>query len=204
MIAITGLMRSGTSPLAQILHQSGVTMGTHQRFPMQNKWSHFEWEDAALSEPLCSEIDKPKDPDMPRRLIDEYVRVRKRFAKGGPWGVKTPFLLPYLGHLRDTCEEIDEPLAVVLTERKFDETIESLRRQLSHLSKFELGAVRTRMFKIQDVLAEYWQGASGNAEIFHIADTLGYPRKVAERLALLAGVDVDADLAIRGIRGRGL
>jgi hypothetical protein len=187
-----------------MLHQMNVCMGLYQRFPVQNEYAHFEWEDAALADALATEIIDPQGKGKPRRIIEEYVRTRKRLSGGKPWGVKTPFLLPFIGHLRDVCEEIDELLVLVLTERKFDETIESLRRQMSHLSKFDHGDVSPRVFKIQDVLAEHWDGVSGNAEIFHVGDTLGYPRKVAKRLALLAGIEADYDLATRGIRGRDL
>ena len=156
MLCITGLMRSGTSPLARFAHQMGVTMGTYMRFPLQNEWSHFEWEDAALADALVYEIANPGDPDRPREIIDEYVRVRQRAAKGKPWGVKTPFLLPYMGHLRDACREINEELEVALTERRYEDTVRSMRRQLDHLSEFERGGVLPVVMKIQKAISEHW------------------------------------------------
>jgi hypothetical protein len=201
---ITGLMRSGTSPLAQMAHQMGVTMGTYQRFPWHSEHAHFQWEDAALSEPLADFIVNPGDPDAPRRLIDSYVRIRQRKAKGKPWGVKTPFLLPFVEHLRDVCEEIDEKLTLVLTHREFSETITSIRRQLSHMSEFERGEVAPRVFGIQDELKGHWGAASKGAAIFPLENTLDHPREVAGKLAILAGVKADIDLAVIGIRGRDL
>ena len=93
-------------------------------------------------------------------------------------------------------------VVLILTDREFSETIESLRRQMSHLSEFERGGIAPRVFTIQDTLAEHWLEVSKNAEIFHVKNTLEYPRETAKRLAVLAGVDTDIDLATRGIRGR--
>ena len=186
------------------LHQMGVTMGTYQRFPAHNEWSHFEWEDAVLSEPLCEAIARSESGGDPHGLIDSYVRIRARRAAGKPWGVKTPFLLPFLDSLRTACSGAGEKLTIVLTERDYKETVGSLRRQSSHLSEFDRGSVFPKMLKIQDVLAEHWTGASEDAEVFHLKDTLEYPRMAAKRLANLAGIEADLDKAIRGFRGRGL
>ncbi len=204
MIAITGLMRSGTSPLAMFAHQMGVTMGTYLRFPIQGDSGDFEWEDAALADPLVAEIAEPNDLDRPHRIIDDYVKHRKRVANGKPWGVKTPFLLPFLDHLKSACEEIDEPLVLVLTDRPYADTVRSLRRGMDHLSEYERGGVMPVVFGIQDSISRHWLDASKDAEVFHFSDTIGYPRMAAERLAKLAGVDADLDVAIRGFRGRGL
>lgn len=204
LIAVTGLMRSGTSPLAMFLHQMGVSMGTYQRFPTQNEWAHFEWEDASLADPLCSILMHPSDRDDPRRFIDSYVRRRARDANGKPWGVKTPFLLPFLDELREVCAEINEDLEIALTEREYGETIKSLRRQSSHLSEFERGGLMPTVFSIQEKLRDCWEAASEGSYLFHVDDTIKYPRMAAERLAKLAGVETDLDMAIRGFRGRGL
>ena len=204
MIAVSGIMRSGTSPLALILHHMGVSMGNYLRFPTPgNDASHFEWEDAALADQLVMEIPTNGDArhELPRRIIHDYVALRKRGAKGQPWGVKTPFLLPFVNELRAVCDELDEECVLVVTKRDPREAKASLRRQMGHLSVFERGGVRPRVFKIQDALVEHWDAAADGAEIFEIDETLGHPRKVARRLAALAGIEVDADAAIRGLRG---
>ena len=201
-MAISGIMRSGTSPLALMLHQMGVSMGSHQRFPAPgNEFSSFEWEDAALADQLVQEVLPSKDPTRPSRVIREYVAARKRGAKGKPWGVKTPFLLPFVAELRAACDEAGEDCVLVVTKRNPREARDSLRRQMSHLSVFERGGVRPHVFNLQDALEKCWDAASDGAEIFEIEETLGHPRKVARRLADLAGVKVDADAAIRGFRG---
>jgi len=202
MLAVSGLMRSGTSPLAMMLHQMGVTMGSHLRFPTPgNEFAHFEWEDAALADQLVQEIPVGKDKTRPGRVIREYVAARKRGAKGKPWGVKTPFLLPFVADLRAACDDIGEECVLVVTKRHPQAARDSLRQQMSHLSVFHSGGVRPRAFKIQDALEKHWAAAADGAEIFEIDETLGHPRKVARRLAELAGIKIDADVAIRGLRG---
>jgi len=201
MIAVTGLMRSGTSPLAMILHQMGVTMGAYMRFPLHNEKSHPEWEDADLAESLVMLIVKQHGSDAARRVIDRYVRRRIRVAKGKPWGVKTPFLLPFISDLRSVCEEMGEPFRLAVTHREYSQTITSLRRQVEHLSIYERGGVFPNLIKIQNVLAPYWSNAAEGADVYEFKDTRERPRDVARRLADLAGVDIDVDVAIRGIRG---
>ncbi len=197
-------MRSGTSPLAMFLHQMGVTMGTYMRFPTVNEWSHAEWEDVALSDPLCSMLVHPRETDNPRSLIESYVRVRSKAANGKPWGAKSPFMLPYMKSLRSVCEELDEPIEVALTDRDYRDTVRSLRRQSDHLSEFERGGIMPATFKLQETLRDSRDLVVEGAEIFHVDDTIKYPRMAAERLAKMAGVDADLDVAIRGFRGRGL
>jgi hypothetical protein len=203
-LIVTGLMRSGTSPLAMILHQAGVTMGVHMRFPTHNKLSHLEWEDAWLADSLLAEILHPREEGRVEADIESYVRTRARGANGKPWGVKTPFLLPFMGALKLACAEADEPLTVVVTNRDYDDTIKSIRRQSEHLSEFERGSVLPRVTGIQEKIAPFWAAACEGAEIFDFKDIQERPRNVAERLAKLAGIKADIDVSIRGIRGREL
>ena len=201
MIAVTGLMRSGTSPLAIMLHQMGVTMGTYLRFPLHNENAHFEWEDAELADPLLALILKPKEEDTPERVIDYYVRKRIHVMDGKPWGVKTPFLLPFLPELRSVCEDVDEPLSVAITQRDYKDTIGSIRKQVSHLSEFERGGVLPRLVKIQEQLAPYWKSAAEDSTVFDFKETQESPHTVAKRLADLVGIKPDIDVVVRGIRG---
>ena len=216
MIAVTGLMRSGTTPLAMMLHQSGVTMGVYQRFPLQNPASHFEWEDAALADALLrlivsngeeTEAAALVDSDtknVAREIIVRYVKQRMMLSGGKPWGVKTPFLLPFVHSLRLACEELDEPLTVLLTQREYDQTVESIRRQVRHLDDEMVEVSFVRLTGIQERLASHWYEASEDAEIFDFKETRERPRDVATRLAELAGVSIDVYVATRGIRAGGM
>ena len=201
VIFVTGLMRSGTTPLAMMLHQMGVTMGTMTRFPLHNKHSHFEWEDAELADSLLALIMKPREEDTPERLIDYYVRKRIHEANGKPWGVKTPFLLPFITQLRSVLDKIGDPFTIIVTQRDYKDTIESLRRQTSHLSEFQRGGAFPNLVKIQEHLASYWKDGADGSTIFDFKEAHEYPRMAAKRLAGIAGIDPDIDSAIRGIRG---
>ncbi len=199
MIVVTGLMRSGTTPLAKMLHQMGVGMGTFTRFPTHNKNAHFEWEDAPLADPLLAMLSDSKEEAHVSQLLGAYVASRRTKE---PWGVKTPFLLPYMKQLRRVCRDMDEPLAVAITERDYAETLRSLERQSDHLEGDELQAVREFTIKVQDKLALHWEGVSHHAELFNFKEAQESPLRTSERLAALAGVKHDPATATRGIRIR--
>ncbi len=105
MIVVTGLMRSGTSPLAQMLHR------------MQGPFAHLEWEDAAISDPLAAAMIGKTEIDH-EALFEEYIPTRR-----GRWGVKSPFLLPYLDLWRDVAHRRGHTVKVIVTERDYGDTL---------------------------------------------------------------------------------
>jgi hypothetical protein len=98
---VTGLMRTGTSPISKFLHEMGIPMGTQMRFPLLNSRAHLEWEDTVLTDTLLKSIIKQEDPSD---FIREYIGSRE----AGNWGVKSPFLLPYLDIFIEIAESLDE------------------------------------------------------------------------------------------------
>jgi hypothetical protein len=191
-------MRSGTTPLAKMLHQMGVCMGTHQRFPTVNPLSDFEWEDAALAEPLCEDLLGVSERDT-RRVIDEYVQGRME-QEAGPWGVKTPFMLPFVSVLKDICEKRMEPLSVVLTDRPYEDTIKSMLRQFDHFDDDSYHGVVEAMLALQERLRDASGAALDGAHVFPIDQTHDEPARVAHRLSSISGIK-DANImgASRGI-----
>ena len=209
MIVVTGLMRSGTSPLAQMLHQMGVPMGEFQRFPLFGTQHHFEWEDMALAEPLCQHLfEKKRIEDLQQFLYDYIVNRQVHFAKlratvegvAPTWGVKTPFLLPFLDAFRTVALlATNEPAVVALTVRPFSDTIRSLERQADGVQ------LEQRIYDLQQSLEQAMGWIACEHGPFPIEETHENPRGVAQKLAGLAGLDVlsDADLdkAVRGVEG---
>ena len=191
---VTGLMRSGTSFLAETLHRQGIPMGTFMRFPSLNPKSGFEWEDAFLSEPLCQiamrHLDTPDDLVSAFRDAKEVIGnyVSRREAEGAfPWGVKTPFVLPFLGSLRDAVETAGHSLNVFLTNREYADTLKSLELQFDHLEGKALEAVRSSSMRIQDKLARSWQPTRDGAEIFDCKESQDNSDAVIARVARLIG-----------------
>ena len=199
VIVVTGIIRSGTTPLSMMLHNLGVSMGGYMRFPTQNPLSHMEWEDAQIADPLMLHmLDEEKALDV-EACLEGYIRLRRQQADGEPWGVKTPYLLPFVGELRQACDRLSEKLTLIVTSRDVDAAAESIHRQLSHIPVRKQGASVRQVFCLQKMLRKAWRRGSEGAEIFDHKDTHEQPREVARRLALLAGVEPYIAAAMRGI-----
>jgi len=195
MIVVTGLMRSGTSPLAQMLHQMGVEMGSFMRFPTQTPVAHLEWEDALLAEPLAKHLLGQAEIDVPA-LLRSYI-----LGRHGEWGVKTPFLLPFLRDFREIATGLGMQLRVILTERDYSETIKSLERQAAGLSIDKRQPALKSLLKLQERLSVSREDVSQHALAVNHRDIQRDPRGVAAQLAQVAGIEADLDVATRGIAG---
>ncbi len=199
MILVTGLMRSGTTPLAKMLHQMGVCMGTYQRFPSMNLLSDFEWEDVTLAESLANILSGKSDQD-PSEAIDFYLDQRVTSEQGTVWGVKTPFVLPFISEFKEQCEKHGEPLSIILTDRPYDEVMRSVSSQLSHLEEKEFSISHAFCNKVQDLAIKKWLEASEDAHVFHLKETHNNPEVVASRLAEIADIEIrDITSVTRGI-----
>ena len=196
MIVVTGLMRSGTSPLAQMLHQMGIPMGEFMRFPLHSDRAHLDWEDSVLSDRLVGEIVLGCENDMSEFFFD-YI-VRRRTPDSGVFGVKSPFLIPFMEQFLEAAEAANEPIGVVVTERDYEDTVESIYQQTHHLPFDE----QSVCLDIQRRLADDIGRVIADRKI-QIEDTWAHPRIVAGWLASVAGVDADMDVASRGIGRRG-
>ena len=193
MIVVTGLMRSGTSPLAQMLHQMGVEMGSFQRFPAQTPVSHFEWEDAPLAEPLVRHLLGLVEVDVPA-LLRSYILSRE-----GQWGVKTPFLLPFLRDFRQIATGLGMQLRVILTDRDYSETVKSLERQTVDLPVEKRQPALKASLKLQGILLKAREDVPQHALVVEHRDIQRDSRAVAAQLAQVAGIEADLDVATRGI-----
>lgn len=122
IVLVTGLMRSGTSALARLIHHElEIPMGIAMPFPAKGVTP--EYEEMTLSATAAQRILESRT--LIHEEIVEYVTMRDHFH-GEPWGVKSPFLLPYLKTFRRVLR--DREVRVILTRRPVDECIASLER----------------------------------------------------------------------------
>ena len=173
---VTGLMRSGTSFLAEALHKAGVPMGSFMRFPTMNPLAGFEWEDALLAEPLMAVV--TGDRYEPRQIIGQYIETRGH----GTWGVKTPFLMPFVGMFSEILVSIGMKPHVFITDRDYQETLASIRQQVSHLEGNGKREALERAETIQEVLSSYWREASEGASVFNAKESMENPDSVVARV----------------------
>ena len=172
LVIVSGLMRSGTSPLSMFLHELGVPMGTQMRFPVSPK-AHLEWEDTVFTDAMYSSLLKNTDPS---EFMREYIGSRER----GTWGVKSPFLLPFVSTFISIAAEFDEEVKFILTKRSYSDTLVSLNTQFGY---FEDESLTKHAKEIQQKLLMHWDIASKKADlIVDIEETWNSPERVKEKL----------------------
>lgn len=125
IILVTGLMRSGTSLIARQLHELGIPMGSKMRFPLMRDNSQLDWEDVDFTDNCLSALIGKIDTRQLERFFYYYIGTRKK-KDLDPWGVKSPFVLPYINLFKDCAKDT---VKIVLTERDVDQTFKSIRRQ---------------------------------------------------------------------------
>ncbi len=169
--AVTGLMRSGTSFLARSLHRLGIKMGNEMHFPVGA--SDPDWEDVPFTDTLAKAlVDGRTDVT---RFLREYIEQRGP----GTWGVKSPFLLPFVEQLRWVG---GSGVRILLTKRPLREACASLERQLEGAPQ----ADKERIRGMQMELDEAWLvGQSCADAVFECAESRLYPDRVRERLRVL-------------------
>jgi len=188
VIVVSGLMRSGTSVLAKMLHTSGVPMGEVMRFPPPGGFTHLEWEDASFSDALAARLAGKSSFDL-QQFFETYIS--RRSESGIAWGVKSPFVLPYLRNLRNVADELGMGVDVVLTERPFSETMKSLERLVSHLGAsrpVRRKAIRD-MEAMQKVIAKRWDEHARDATVIEFSRIESDPDGVKQEVCDLAGVE---------------
>ena len=197
MIVVTGLIRSGTSPIARMLHQMGVPMGEHMRFPMLSKASHLEWEDSPFSDMLMFAIKDKWETERVRGLLAAYIKKRTD-RHGELWGVKSPYLMPFIGDLQAIADSMGVDMSLVMTHRSHADISKSIRRQVSHLGVEDKAATMEILFGFQSQLKTYIGQWVPDLTI-DIEDTKRSPRDVARKLSHLVGIAFDMEYAVSGI-----
>jgi len=200
MIVVTGLMRSGTTPLSMMLHRIGVKMGDTMRFPPAGTTHHIEWEDNELSEELARIIYNQSDTN-PADLIGDYIDAREADPTTLKWGVKTPFLLPFLDIVIDAAKSRGLPLTIIVTHREVIDTFASIDRFADQLPVDQREDSRAGLYLIQKALSESLQHPE-QALVFDIKDTWTDSYGTAKRLMEIAHLHSDVALVTSGIEDR--
>jgi hypothetical protein len=176
IVAVSGLMRTGTSVLAQTLHQLGCPMGTEMRFPSHPK-AHLEWEDTEFTDRCLQGV--LRDVENLGDFFHEYIQKRE----GELWGVKSPFLYPYLSMFKTAAQRLGHEVKIITTVRPYYDTVNSLREQIGDNESFVFA--RTLQYK----LAGYRRHAPADL-VVDIKDTWLDPEGVRNQLAQLIGVNI--------------
>jgi hypothetical protein len=114
IVAVTGLMRSGTSAVAEILHRLGAPCAIHTPAPMPPTW-RFDWEDSRLSARLMDAS------EVPAEWFVDYLAQRLDHAERCHFSqtvtLKSPLLAFSRAELGFAAEMLDVPIAWVIVNR---------------------------------------------------------------------------------------
>jgi hypothetical protein len=159
-------------------------------FPEPGPEMQLEWEDADLTIPLASLLAGNQQFD-----VEDFLRgyLVNRVHQGVPWGVKSPFLLPYLRSFKRIAGELNVPVEVILTRRPLEDTLRSLERKVSHRSRPERRRLFRVMSEVQEKIAKRWDEHAGDAHIFDIEATWSDWVGVRSRLREIVGTSEDGE-----------
>jgi hypothetical protein len=120
-------MRTGTSLIARQLHELGCPMGTQMRFPLMRENAQLDWEDVELTDKALAAVRGTLKKARLKVFFNQYIRRRSQDSEF--WGVKSPFLLPYVDLFKAEAAALDKIVKVILTTRDVKETFKSIKRQ---------------------------------------------------------------------------
>lgn len=119
-------MRTGTSLVSKQLHELGVPMGTTMRFPLARENTQLDWEDIEFTDKCLATLKGTSVRGARLKIFfNQYIRRRGT----GLWGVKSPFLSPYIEMFKEEANHLGHKVKVILTTRDTDDTFDSIRRQ---------------------------------------------------------------------------
>jgi len=172
---VTGLMRSGTSFLARTLNELGVQMGSTMRFPdAGTPGSQLDWEDAEFTQKIAEAI----IGGHPLPDFAGYIASRG----DGLWGLKSPTLLPFLPDFLLELEKAGRQPVLIVTERPYVETLQSMNHQL-RMYRIEVLEI---MVNVQRQLEAAHQWALERADlVVKCADSRSCPTEVREEVRVL-------------------
>jgi hypothetical protein len=208
VIVVTGLMRSGTTPLARMLHQGGVPMGESMMLPAPGSPQHVEWEDLQIQTYLRDRL--MNDEGVQQFQLRYYIRQRQHTHRKllkqydtvlEDWGFKTPFAAPFMAAIEEAAHSEGDSVFWVVAEREIGETLKSIEKQMKRVKQPIRRKAHEIVEKIQGELQrglEKWDGPR-----YCIEETWVNPARVwarlTDELALDGLSDGSAERAIRGI-----
>lgn len=169
---VTGLMRSGTSVIAEHLHELGICMGETMRFPPGK--AQFDFEDIPFTDFFFQQVvSTVRDSGKIGDFLREYIPNR-----GDVFGVKSPFVLPFVETFKTAAERLGHEVKVIKTYRPIYDTIHSLRNLIKDDHVFcTVRAIQEKLINCCD---------SSHVDLtIDIKETWLSPTDVRERLAQL-------------------
>lgn len=148
-ILVVGLMRSGTSLISKQLHELGVPMGSELRFSFPGPGGQLDYEDIIFTDKCLATIKGEADIGDLHSFFQNYARDRREQGYT-IWGVKSPFVLPYVDLFK---RMVGEPVKVIRTIRNVEATYKSLERQVGTMEKqLDVNGILSQMTRVQDML----------------------------------------------------
>lgn len=190
-VLITGLMRSGTSLVAEMVHrlgwQAAVTMGA----PIPPAY-RSDWEDLGLSLPLVG-----RERWSAGRLQD-YIGRRidssRIFGFGGKFALKSPYLVFIWPKLLTALRALDLPDPLVIRTFRREESVARSLAAHPQLYPDDQELIRGRLHRIhQDMVVGYEDA---------VADPLAAARALASALGVFDPPTVEAAAALVGLPTR--
>ncbi len=175
VVIVSGLPRSGTSLMMQMLHAGGL--------------------------PILSDDQRPPDANNPRGYF-EFAPVRRLADAGAPWmesarGYGLKVISPLLVYLPTGFE-----YAVIFMQRDLDEIVRSQRSMLARLgqdvTRFDVAKSRAE-YEQHLSAVRLWLNRQGNVRVLEVAyrAVIDSPQEIAERVSQFVGhLDVDAMAAV--------
>lgn len=205
MLVITGLIRSGTSPLARMAHQMGIQMGNTQILP--GPGIEAEYEDVELIAPLTQHVLGAIQIENFEDVFRRYIRKRrsetrnrvaifgKQHIKG--WGVKSPILSLFWGDLVRAARAEGEVLRVVLSYRPLSEVQKSLEVFGSRVQSPYREKYQEQFGNIQTAIREARAAIKKSADLeISLSETRGSPITAGRKIASLMGIDLENEYAV--------
>lgn len=158
-LVVSGLIGSGTSLLAQLAHESGVTMGAVMDFPLYGVQP--EWEDRDFSHTLSTWAlsGEAADPVFLETYFEDrrvqQGRFAARFSRLGP-GVKSPLALVYREAIDEASKRAGVELQWILTERAPEDCWQAILRKVAGMGVHTAyrDALRFQLWALQEKVKE--------------------------------------------------
>lgn len=191
MYVVIGCMRTGTSSLAKLLHESGIVMGSHMNHPLPG-FTEADYEDERLATKLMQATILGHSIDS--TWFSEYVASRRKHAEAlktiygdsiRGFGVKSNLLPLFWSAFRHGASLAGEPIVAIKTERAVEEQTESLSRLSEWMVPDRRAEYREKLLAMNARVREALAGISADQTV---------PCKASEglKLWLLEAVGVKA------------
>jgi hypothetical protein len=192
IVIVTGPMRSGTSAVARMCHQMGISMGTSFISPPPGTDMELEYEESELARYMISTT-QCEDKWFAEYAVTRMMEGRKI------WGVKSPFIIPILEPLVKLWSEVDK-VVVICTARPIEESMRSLESGM-----FRAKIAKTEYVNIINAQHELYKQLKNKRYPFDLvvdyADVVRTPlMSVIEPVSKLVGIEnYDRKIALAGI-----